>query len=208
MKPLNRIKSAAFTGLFLILLFHPVDKVRAAEIDTNFRIIVEGGVGYGWTTDTLINKGTVRGGMSWVLRLMWKPDHRLSAGFETGWVHIAEHYTTNVTTIFGKTDLEAILKAMPFMAVFDMDLWGWDLYTGLGWYYVIASTKAFNEEVSTSQWNVGFYLSVSKKFQTDEPSAGRRRYQMVQRRRIGRDNTFRAAIPFLCPVGVVGLGIY
>lgn len=170
-KNISIILPTFLTAAFLIMTASSAS-LRANDIDTSFRIILEAGPGYGWTTDTLIHEGTVRGGMSWFVRLLWKPDHRLSAGIETGWVHIAEHKTTNVSTIFGKTDMQAILKAMPMMLVFDMDLWGWDLYTGLGWYYIFASTKAFNEEVSTSQWNVGFYLSLSKKIKLFEWLSG------------------------------------
>jgi hypothetical protein len=162
------MKQISIILIILIYWFSPFmfcgsESFAAPATDSSFHLVVEAGAGYGISTDTLLRQGTSRTGGSYFLRLLWKPDHLLSIGAETGWQHIADHHSQNVITILGVTDIDAEMFALPLMVVFDMNLWNFDLYTGLGWYYVFANIKAFNDQISTSQWNVGFYLSMSYK---------------------------------------------
>jgi len=148
-------------SVFAVLLFQ--SKAESSVRDTTFKILLEGGAGYGLSTDTLTQAGS-RYGLSAFVRVLWKPDHLLKCGFETGWMHIASNKKQMLTNEFGTSEMNATLKAVPVMLVFDIDLWKFNLYTGLGYYYVISSASAFGESVSDSRWNVGFSLSLAYRY--------------------------------------------
>lgn len=150
--------------IFLFLIIFTFQVAKSNPRDTTFRIMIEAGGGYGLSTDTLTRAGS-RYGISGLFRIMVKTDHRLRFGVETGWLHVASFENNSVTNEFGTSKMEATLKAMPVMLVFCMDLWGFSLYTGLGYYQVISSIEAFGEKLSYTRWNQGFYLSLAYRYE-------------------------------------------
>lgn len=125
------------------------------------------GVGCWFSTDTLIQIDS-RTGLSFILRAMWKSEHLLRIGIELGWLSIADFNNDNYESDYGTTNVFASLDAIPLMLVFDMYLWGIDFYTGLGYYKVMSKIDSFVETIRSSQWNVGYYVSIAYKFQIIE----------------------------------------
>lgn len=139
----------------------------AQSRDTTYKILIESGGGYGLSKDS-VSQSVSRYGFSGMLRIMWKPDHRLKVGVETGWLRIASLNDEEIKNEFGTVKLNASLNAIPVMAVFDMDIWRLNLYTGLGYYYVLSTISVENEEITNTKWNVGFYLALAYKYTLSE----------------------------------------
>jgi hypothetical protein len=130
--------------------------------DTTYKVLVEFGSGYGLSKDSVF-QAVSRYGITGMVRVMWKPDHRLKTGIETGWLRIASIHNEEIKNEFGTVKLNATMNAIPAMVVFDMDLWRLNLYTGLGYYYVLSTIGAENDEITNTKWNVGFYLALAYK---------------------------------------------
>lgn len=139
----------------------------AQSRDSTYKILIESGGGYGLSKDS-VSQSVTRYGFSGMLRIMWKPDHHLKVGIETGWLRIASLDEEEIKNEFGTVKLDASLNAIPVMAVFDMDIWCLNLYTGLGYYYVISTISVETEEITTTKWNVGFYLALAYKYPISE----------------------------------------
>lgn len=153
--------------LSLLFIFLPFCFASAQQRDTTYKIIIEIGGGYGLSKDS-VSQPVSRYGFSGMLRVMWKPDHRLKVGIETGWLQIASLDDEVIKNEFGTVKLNASLNAIPVMAVFDMDIWRLNLYTGLGYYYVLSTISVENEEITNTKWNVGFYLALAYKYPLSE----------------------------------------
>lgn len=137
------------------------------QTDSTFKIILEGGLGYGLSTDTLTKPGS-RYGLSGIVRILFKTDHKLKFGLETGYLDINSYKHGRIENEFGVSVVNATLDAVPLMLVFSMDIRGFNINTGLGYYYVTAVIEAFDESVSDSRWNIGFYWSIGYKFSISE----------------------------------------
>ena len=151
----------------LSFIFIPFWLASAQPTDTTYKILIEFGSGYGLSKDS-VSQPVSRYGLLGMFRIMWKPDHRLKAGIETGWLRIASVHDEEIKNEFGTVKLNATLKAIPVMVVFDMDIWRLNLYTGLGYYYVLSTIGAENDEITNTQWNVGFYLALAYKYPLSE----------------------------------------
>jgi|WetSurMetagenome_2_1015567.scaffolds.fasta_scaffold31630_4 hypothetical protein len=153
--------------LILILISTSVWFASAQSKDSTYKILIESGGGYGLSKDSA-SQSVTRYGFSGMLRIMWKPDHRLKVGIETGWLRIASLDEEEIKNEFGTVKLNASLNAIPVMAVFDMDIWRLNLYTGLGYYYVLSTISVENEKITNTKWNIGFYLALAYKYPISE----------------------------------------
>ena len=157
---------ALFT-ISVLFISIPFWFASAQPRDITYKIIIEFGSGYGLSQDSM-SQSVSKYGITGMLRVMWKPDHRLKAGIETGWLRIASINNEEIKNEFGTVKLNAKLNAIPVMVVFDMDIWRLNLYTGLGYYYVLSTIGAEKEEITNTQWNVGFYLALAYKYPLSE----------------------------------------
>lgn len=151
----------------IVFMSFPVWRASAQAKDTTYKIAVECGGGYGLSKDSM-SQSVSRYGYSGMLRIMWKPDHLLRVGLETGWLRIASINNEEVKNEFGTVKLNATLTAIPVMTVFEMALWRLNLYTGLGYYYVMSTIGAEDEELTNTKWNIGFYLALAYKYPLSE----------------------------------------
>ena len=147
----------------ICLCSFPVLPSFAQPGSPTYKFLVEGGGGYGLSKDSM-SQAVARQGLAGTLRILWKPEHRLAVGIETGYLEIASLSDEVIRNEFGTSKLRASLKAIPVMAVFDMDVWNLHVYTGLGYYHVHSTVAVGDEEVTSALWNVGFYLSAAYKY--------------------------------------------
>lgn len=153
--------------IWLLLIAIPFSPVSAQSRDTTFKLLFEFGGGYG-LSDEALSQSVSTDGVSILVRFMWKPDHRLKAGFESGWLPIASINNKEVKNEFGTVKLNAAMNAIPVMAVFDLDIWRLNLYTGLGYYFLKSTIGTEEEAITNTRWDVGFYLALAYKYPISE----------------------------------------
>jgi len=110
-----------------------------------------------------------RGGLQANLRVMWKPEHLLSGGFEFGYTDVYSIDNDNFPIDSGFTSVSTNLYAYQFMVIFMMPIIeNWEVNIGTGAAFSTTKTNAFGLEsistfiASTSIISTGYYWSVMK----------------------------------------------
>jgi len=150
----------ARTILLLLVLGLFVPLARAGE--NPYRLYLVGGAGYtAYIADTPPGTDN-KGGFSGTVRVLWKPDHRLSLGIETGYLSLYSIDQKNVSTDFGPTDIFALRSAVPIAIVFTMDIIeGLQITVGGGEFIVYGTTESFGNKVSSSALTTSFMGAAS-----------------------------------------------
>ena len=137
---------------------------RAQETDTTYALIAYGGVGYTRNISTfdITPSGLQQNGFGGTLRIMWKPEHLLRIGIETGLTHVYHVKTENVQTAFGSTDFTSSLNAVPILLAFSMPLTDrLEAIIRTGSFLLSSRTESFSSKVTTSTLSVGFGVGLS-----------------------------------------------
>ncbi|MDH4070146.1 MAG: hypothetical protein OEV30_06955 [Ignavibacteria bacterium] len=127
-----------------------------------YQLLVTGGAGYNAYIAETPPYTSNSGGFSGTVRFMWKPEHRLSVGLETGYLYMYSVEATNVGTDFGSTDLFGARSAIPISIVFTMDVIDrLQVTAGAGEFVVMGTTESFGNETRSSSLSTGFLGAVS-----------------------------------------------
>jgi hypothetical protein len=95
------------------------------------------------------------------LRLMWKPEHMLSVGIESGYLPIAQVEAKGPPQA-DEVDGNANLAAIPILATFAMDQDGVEFAAGIGAYSLIVSgTSSKGKGIKNSAIELGYSFSAS-----------------------------------------------
>ncbi|MFH1051739.1 MAG: hypothetical protein V1779_12530 [bacterium] len=137
--------------IYTIIWFACILHSQANEVipDSTFRLMLEVSGGYTASVDSSF----LDGGITPCIRLMWEPDHKLNIGIETGYMIIEKHTSPEQKYDAGKTSFDVSLKAIPIIAVFNMELWKTDFYAAMGASYVWTELDAFDDKVYSPVWN-------------------------------------------------------
>jgi hypothetical protein len=93
---------------------------------------------------------------------MWKPEHLLRIGFETGLTQVYYVKSEDIQTNFGTTDFSSSLNAVPILLVLSMPLAPkFDIYAGMGSFLLYSVTESFGSTVTSSVLSIGFSLGLS-----------------------------------------------
>jgi hypothetical protein len=150
--------------LIIILIFLIINELKLnAESDHSRKISVEFNIGISSNIDSSI-KHFNRTGFAFSGRIMWEPEHLLRIGITSGSLNIAHYKENNVKTKFGTTNIENYLGVYPIILVFNMKIWYFDVYTGLGPAYVWSSITAFNETSVSYEWDYAVTASLGYKY--------------------------------------------
>jgi hypothetical protein len=95
------------------------------------------------------------------LRIMWKPDHLLNIGLESGYLTISKLDSMIVSTPFDSTTFKARLNAIPMLLVFNMKVSKIDLYYGMGLSYLTTHLEAFDEKVIVGNWYYCYNIALA-----------------------------------------------
>jgi len=98
------------------------------------------------------------------LRLLWKPNHRLTIGLESAYLTISKLDSTFQSTPYGTTFMKARLNAVPLLLVVNMKISKIDLYYGIGLSYVTSRLEAFDQKVVVSNWYYCYDLAFAYHF--------------------------------------------
>ena len=146
----------------MVLSCNSFSKGKANE-DSLFCITAELGLGYNTDVNTLLTEIQFQN-FSPSIRLLWKPDHRLNIGLQTARINIMDIQKNETQNEFGRTDIHASLKGFPILLIFDMLLYGIDIYGGLGTTYVTSTIESMGSTVNVKNWYYTYYLSLGYNF--------------------------------------------
>jgi len=103
-----------------------------------------------------------KNGFSGTIRLMWEPEHILSIGIESGYLHLYD-ISTQITiqdtvTFTGSSELTAV----PILAVYSMELFeNFKLSVGSGMFLLTSKVDALGNPVNSNQVSTGVLGSAS-----------------------------------------------
>lgn len=151
-------------GSGALVLILGLAAASAQTPDTTYALIAYGGGGYvrNISQFDITPEGLQRNGFGGTLRVMWKPEHLLRLGVETGLTQVYYVRTENVQTDFGATDFVSSMNAVPILLMLSMPLSKHlDIYAGMGSFLLYSNTESFGSSVTASAMSVGFSLGVS-----------------------------------------------
>ncbi len=151
--------------LLLLAMFFPSfsqAQLPASDSMPHFRIGLELGGGYGFklsSTNTLPGNYS-SGGFNTNIRLKWGSHNSFGAGLETGWLPISSLSSSNTSTEFGTTNIEASLNAVPLLFVLALQRFNVQIHGGVGYYNVRAKATVFESTIESSEWDFGYILAI------------------------------------------------
>ncbi len=147
---------------FLILLTSPA---AFCQMDSLIRVQLTVGGGWGFRTselnipDNQLDISTRSPCAS--LRAMWKPEHMLSIGIESGYLPITQVEAKGTPQV-DEDDGTANLSAIPILATLAMDQSGFEFAAGIGVYSLrVAGTSSKGKGIKNSALELGYSFSAS-----------------------------------------------
>ena len=161
---LNRI-------LWYLIIFISVGYKSLCGIqkDSAFSISTELYLGWSYNIKSTLadNPSYSRSGIPIGIRILWEPDHLLSAGIESAYLKISSYNKQNIITSDGTINTISSLKAIPIILTFSIQKWNFELSTGIGAYYLFVTIEDNKNNFSqfSDEWDIGFIISFAYQFQ-------------------------------------------
>lgn len=149
-----------FKLILIAALFVSCAAFAQRDSSHRLRLIVGGGYGFRLnkvdapTADVDISTSSPGG----TLRLMWKPEHLLSVGIESGYLPITQA-TAKGNIKPDEADGNANLTAIPALLIFSMEKYGVELSAGLGMYSLRVRGKSNKGSLENSAVEIGYTFS-------------------------------------------------
>lgn len=129
----------------------------------DYRIIIQGNLGLSRSyiqRTTIIDKAEyTQTGLMGTMRVLWRPDHLLGIGIETGLLRVSNLLVKEDANLPVGSAIK--LGAIPILAVFSMEKYGIEISSGVGIYDYHVDALV-NAEITTSsnEWEIGWMVSV------------------------------------------------
>jgi len=147
-----------------LLLLLPGGQLRAETPDTRYAWILYAGGGYTRNISEFDFKpeGLLQNGFTGTLRVMWKPEHLLRVGFETGYHFVYGSEVETFTNEFGTSDAQTSLFVMPILLVFSMPVIDrFDVWLGVGAGLLTSHVEFFGETTDADSFTPYLYAGAS-----------------------------------------------
>lgn len=150
--------------VLLLVLLILIPCLASAQEDTlrgDYRLIVQANLGFSQARierSIEVDKADYSPlGFLRTLRLIWRPDHLLGMGVETGLLRVSNLIVKQDATLPTGTTLE--LDAIPVLLIFSMEKYGIELTSGVGMYnYRVNATLNDADLTASTQWEIGWML--------------------------------------------------
>lgn len=146
--------------IIISILLTLIADVNAQKDNDKYSVDSFIGIGDGMFISDLHFDGLNKNSSNAIIRFMWKPEHLLSVGLETGF---GVFYTTsqeNVDTEYGVTDIETTLFTVPIFIVYSMEIFeNFDLSVGMGPQILFSKVDSHNNKVTSTQISSGYMFS-------------------------------------------------
>ncbi|MBK9247875.1 MAG: hypothetical protein IPM69_07140 [Ignavibacteria bacterium] len=150
--------------LLLVILFLTPQFLTAQDtLRGDYRVILQANLGLSQShivRTTEVDKAEYSPlGFLRTLRLIWRPDHLLGMGVETGILRVSNLIVKQDASLPTGTTLE--LDAIPALLIFSMEKYGIEITSGVGMYnYRVNAALNDNEITASTQWEIGWMLGV------------------------------------------------
>ncbi len=150
--------------VLLFVFFVRIPGIACAQEDTlrgDYRLIVQANLGLSQSRierTTEVDKAEYSPlGFLRTLRLIWRPDHLLGLGVETGILRVSNLTVRQDATLPVGATIE--LDAIPALVIFSMEKYGIELTSGVGVYnYRVDATLNATDITASTQWEIGWML--------------------------------------------------
>ncbi len=143
----------------------PVSVPLMAQVeDTTYSLILYVGGGYSRNLSTFETplEGLNKNGFGGAVRVMWRPEHLLRIGLETGFMQVYYVKQENVQGRYGETDFSSYLNVVPLSLSFSMRLTEHlEGYIGSTSYLLLSRTESFGSTATGSMLSIGFSAALS-----------------------------------------------
>lgn len=146
-------------------------RAKAQEDDSLYSLILYAGGGYSLNLSPfdILPPGLQRNGFGGSVRLMWKPEHLLRVGLETGIIQVYSIRNSDVQSPFGTTDFSSSLHAIPLALMFSMPIvQRLDGYIGSTSYLLFSDTKSFGNSTRGLMLSIGFSAALTYMWMIDD----------------------------------------
>ncbi len=158
---LGNFKMKILSVLFLLTIFVSKD-ITGQNKDSIYSVTIDVGGGFTRYVTLLPQIGLDKNSFHVTGRIMWKPEHLLSVGIESGFVPLFKLNANNYQSFFGSTDVELSLNAVPIFLTFGMDIFeNFRLYAGVGGASLNSTADYFDNKVVSSSWTNAYELAAS-----------------------------------------------
>ncbi len=158
----NRIKVNIVYSTLIIVLTAFLSQSYSQSDDSEYAVTAYINAGYSRFISELDFEDLNKNGFSGTIRLMWEPEHLLSIGIESGYLHLYD-INTQVTyqdtiTFNGSSELTAV----PILTVFSMELFeNFIISVGSGMFLLTSKVDALGNPVNSNQVSTGVLGSAS-----------------------------------------------
>jgi hypothetical protein len=152
----NKIKIHITLATLIISFSACLSQSFSQADDTEYAVTAYINAGYSRFISELDFNDLNKNGFSGTIRLMWEPEHLLSIGIESGYLHLYD-INTQVTyqdtiTFNGSSELTAV----PILMVFSMELFeNFKLSVGSGMFLLTSKVDALGNLVNSNQVSTG-----------------------------------------------------
>jgi len=156
-----KIKNYIF--FILVIFFYSYSVlIKADEAEIPYQLNAYIGIGYNRFISSLKEDGLNKNGFSGTLRIMWKPEHLLRFGIETGYIRLFSVNVNNLDTEFGRTYLRTRMSAIPIFLIWSMDLGKkFEFNIGTGGFLLYSSVYSFGNKVTSTEFSNGYIISLT-----------------------------------------------
>jgi hypothetical protein len=117
------------------------------------------GIGYARFITDMDFSGLNKNGYSGTLRIMWRPEHLLRVGLETGYYRLYTFSETNIQTEFGTANVQSSLDAMPLLLRWAMQVSPEiEIFAGTGTTFLYTSFDSFGFETKSTQISTSYIV--------------------------------------------------
>ena len=159
----NRSIKKIFGVLIAILLFCICSPYNyAQEQETTYSLSAYFGLGYTRFVSDLNYTELNKNGYSGTLRIMWEPEHLLSVGIESGYLHLYTLDEQQVTFPEASFKITSQLSGVPINAIVAMRISdNFRLSVGTGGIILISRVDALGNVVSSTQFSIDMTAGIS-----------------------------------------------
>ncbi len=150
--------------LSLILLWLPFATVLGGEGDAVHSLFVHAGGGFTYNVSDFdaVPDGLNSSGLFGTVRVMWKPEHLLSFGVESGFQRVYSIEVSNIPTQFGPLSGTSVLNALPVLLVFSMPVIDHvEVYVGTGFSVLYSTVEFLGDKTVSNAYTPAFMAATS-----------------------------------------------
>ena len=149
---------------FIAILFG--NEYRAQTNDSLYNVSVNVGFGYSRYLASFPKIGLNKNSFNVTGRIMWEPEHLLSAGVETGYVPLYFFQADNYQSVYGSANVDLSLVAIPVLLTFGMEIFeDVKIYAGVGGAALNSTADFFENKVVSSSWSNVYKLALAYSYQ-------------------------------------------